>query len=404
MLVHHEFESHISHNRLKDIHPDVFAGLSSLETLSLFDNNLTRIDGQLFSPLKYLSLLQLNNNNIEIIEDGAFFECTALTELTLHDNRITSLKPEMFKGLTSLNILDMRFNSVEYISSGTFLNMRRLRSLYLNGNVLKELNACMFVGLTFLQDLDLTGNKIRSIEDFTFSQLKNLEKLHIAKNQLKGISYALFANISQLLYLDISNNELESIQEFYLNNKLESLALYGNKFNCTCAHLQNLATLDVHSLLTSCYSSNRLEYEYSNMRYLDLWPKVVNNCPQTCGNDYIFSSTPCRSCENSIFAVCHEHIDTSPRYQCVELQFKKAYSALDNSTCNPPICEFPIPCSNPGIGVIRRRNISSDLSDVSPLTCSFGEEELDELLYFKIGVAVIVVIILIVMFVCFIKA
>ena len=163
-----------------------------------------------------------------------------------------------------------------------------------------------------------------------------------------------------------------------------------------------MATLNSDSLMTSCYSSNRIEYSNSDMRTLDQWSRVVNSCPETCGNDYFFSSMPCYSCENSSFANCHSHARISMKQQCVVLRYKRRYSNIHNNTCSTYNCKFPIPCTHPGVGVFKR-NISLESPAVFSTRCSFGEEDADQILYFMIGGAVIVVFMLIVISLCWLE-
>ena len=62
----------LAHNKIVDIEPNLFTGLSMLETLYLDNNRLIILPRNLFASLEYLKKLTLNNNQLVLITQGSF--------------------------------------------------------------------------------------------------------------------------------------------------------------------------------------------------------------------------------------------------------------------------------------------------------------------------------------------
>ena len=111
----------------------VFAGLTSLTSLNLYDTRLVTLSDDVFKPL------------------------TALAELLLGGNRLTTLPAEVFNGLTSLTVLRLAHNELT-TNAGVFDGLTSLTQLYLNNNELTTLDDDVFEPLTALTALRLRDN------------------------------------------------------------------------------------------------------------------------------------------------------------------------------------------------------------------------------------------------------
>ena len=97
-------------NALERLPLGLFAGLSSLETLELWDNAL------------------------ESLPPGVFSDLRSLERLDLAANALTSLSAEVFSGLRSLRQLDLRHNALETLPDDVFSELPLLQRLHLSGN------------------------------------------------------------------------------------------------------------------------------------------------------------------------------------------------------------------------------------------------------------------------------
>ncbi|UOB19143.1 leucine-rich repeat domain-containing protein [Abyssalbus ytuae] len=161
--------------------PAEIGQLTSLETLSLYSNQLTSIPAEI-GQLTSLKGLYLGNNQLTSIPAG-IGQLTNLEFLFLHNNQLTSIPAEIGQ-LTSLV------------------------RLYLSNNQLTSIPA--EIGqLTSLEYLYLSNNQLTSIPT-EIGQLTSLEYLYLSNNQLTSIP-AEIGQLINLTYLDIRNNPLTSI-------------------------------------------------------------------------------------------------------------------------------------------------------------------------------------------------
>ena len=126
--------SDTSSNRLTSLPDDIFAGLTSLESLSLANNDLTTLSPTIFAGLTSLTNLALDDNNqLNTLSADQFTGLTSLIGLSLSNNALTTLPPTIFAGLTSLIQLNLRGNDLTTLDAGQFTGLP-LRSFGLLGN------------------------------------------------------------------------------------------------------------------------------------------------------------------------------------------------------------------------------------------------------------------------------
>ena len=120
-------------NRLSALPPDIFAGLTSLTTLSLDSNSLSTLPPNIFASL------------------------TSLTDLRLGTNQFSTFDAALIAGLTNLERFNLNGNGLTTLSSTIFTSLTSLTDLRLDGNDLATLDAGQFAGLD-LETLGLLGN------------------------------------------------------------------------------------------------------------------------------------------------------------------------------------------------------------------------------------------------------
>ena len=105
----------LDNNNLTSV-PDGVEKLILLNQLYLDKNNISEIKKSSFTTLADLKTISLKSNEIKMIEDGAFSNNTKLESLYLYDNNLTEFKITYLPENISLNILDIQLNYIDFIS------------------------------------------------------------------------------------------------------------------------------------------------------------------------------------------------------------------------------------------------------------------------------------------------
>jgi Leucine-rich repeat (LRR) protein len=165
------------------------------------ENELTSVDGKVFSKFPQLFHLSLNMNALTSIDIP--IEASKLQDLSLSQNKIAKISPKAFSKLTDLRTLTMDVNLIEKID---FLD---------NCPSLKELN--------------LSNNRVTTLEGL--QKLRNLRKIELYRNRIKSLEG--IEKWSPLIeYVDLGRNEIENIEVLSGGNILPllvDLTLYFNK-------------------------------------------------------------------------------------------------------------------------------------------------------------------------------
>lgn len=213
------YELDVSNNRLNQIAADVgmLTALGNLTYLNLSLNDIKLLPSGLFSSLPSLRSVDLSYNNVGF--------CLPEESETKTDNSTTCVD---WKNIASLRQLFLKGCNLEIIPSSAFTGLS-LTHLELSDNpgvIVQE----SLKGLRTLQHLGL-GNTY--IQDFDFSHFQSLKSLIISGNYLSHLPPSLL-NLD-LKVLDLRDNEMStipSIQANTLAQKLHTVFLTGNPFNC----------------------------------------------------------------------------------------------------------------------------------------------------------------------------
>ncbi len=249
---------HLSYDRdpLVALKPGDFAGLTGLQYLYLWDNQLASLPADVFNGLAGLVILGLGDNQLANLPQGVFNGLTSLQGLGLDRNRLASLPAGAFAGLTSLLSLALERNQLASLPAGVFNGLTRLLYLNMFNNRLTALPAGVFDSLTSLDSLILGANQLTALPAGVFDNLANLWHLGLGQNQLASLPAGVFDSLIRLRYLDLGRNQLTSLpagvfdsmtllRRLYLNNNrltklsvgvfdnlasLLSLTLHNNHF------------------------------------------------------------------------------------------------------------------------------------------------------------------------------
>jgi len=135
--------------------------------------------------------------NLELEEDLFLrWNITSLTTLDLSHNNITKIWQQAFYSLAYLQKVDLSGNSITTLDSQTFSYNTGLIYLYLAKNSITDIHPATFQNNVKLRDLDLSGNKIVSTHQYTFYKNVNLVWLDLGQNCINYIHPSTFANDS----------------------------------------------------------------------------------------------------------------------------------------------------------------------------------------------------------------
>lgn len=166
---------------LKSFHP--INNASDLKVILANNNQLTKLDANVFCVSTDLETLSFRKNLIEDVDVNAFHNLGNLRELYLSDNRISSLHMNTFAPLISLEILGLSGNQLQSIDLELFHANLQLHEILLYDNKLTAIHPQTFSSLKSLFNLELHGNlcvdKDIRVDDGEFQELlisiKNLK-------------------------------------------------------------------------------------------------------------------------------------------------------------------------------------------------------------------------------------
>uniref|UniRef100_A0A672LUY0 Slit homolog 1 protein n=1 Tax=Sinocyclocheilus grahami TaxID=75366 RepID=A0A672LUY0_SINGR len=154
------------------------------ERLELNGNNLTRINRNDFSGLKYLRVLQLMENQIGTVERGAFDDMRELERLRLNRNQLHQLPELLFQKNAALSRLDLSENFIQAIPRKAFRGATDIKNLQLDKNHISCIEDGAFRALRGLEVLTLNSNNISSIPVSSFNHMPKLRTFRLHSNNL----------------------------------------------------------------------------------------------------------------------------------------------------------------------------------------------------------------------------
>ncbi|CAG9822796.1 unnamed protein product [Phaedon cochleariae] len=270
------------------VNRDTFSGLVRLVVLNLANNELTRIDANLFHDLYTLQILNLENNRINAIAEGAFAELKNLHALTLSHNNMARIESHHFTGMYALNQLLLDSNDIEYIHPKAFENVTNLQDLGLNGNMLGTVPPGIGQ-LRFLKTLDLGKNHIESVTNSSFEGLDLLYGLRLVDNHIVNISRDAFSTLPSLQVLNLASNKIKYVEQsaFSSNPTLKAIRLDANELTDISGVFTNLKTL----IWLNVSSNKLLWFDYSHLPVSLEWLDMHDNQVTELANYYDVRNT-----------------------------------------------------------------------------------------------------------------
>ncbi len=261
--------------RIETLQSGDFAGLTSLEQLDLYDNDLTALPPNIFAGLTNLRQLNLWHNDLATLSPNVFTDLTNLRVLDLDDNDFTTIPPNVFAGLTNLQTMWLNDTRLTTLPSGIFVGLTSLEYLVVSGNEFTTLPPDVFAGLTSLKTLSLRNNFLTTLPPDIFAGLTNLQTLLLHDNHLTALPPDIFTDLTNLGSLYLHENDLTALPPdiFTGLTSLRTLFLSRNRLTALppdiFTGLTNLGSLylDTNQLTTL---PPTLFTDLSSLRVLDI--------------------------------------------------------------------------------------------------------------------------------------
>ncbi|TSK49656.1 Tsukushin [Bagarius yarrelli] len=197
----------LSHNSISYITDSMLSGpgYTTLVSLDLSKNLISRVSAKAFNKLRYLETLDLSQNILENLSDGCF-SGLPLAEVDLSDNKFQEFDLNVFttRGQEIPISIDLSNNLLNAVSRKLPSHALYIKSLMLAGNQLRTVPRLAGIPL---QHLNLDGNLIHSIDEGDFEELTDLISLSLSGlPELSIIHRNSFKGLKNLQVLDLSNN------------------------------------------------------------------------------------------------------------------------------------------------------------------------------------------------------
>ncbi|XP_074027926.1 uncharacterized protein [Leptinotarsa decemlineata] len=247
-------------NIITSLEQNVFMYLTSLEYLSLQQNNIKLVNKRAFFGLQNLQILDLSKNLVSQLHVGQFANMSKLRILNLSGNNLNYLAKDIFRN-TSIEMLDLSYNSFSVVPSSSVSDAGvTLRHLSMRSNNIEHIDITTFPDIPSLQFLDLSNNKLTILPDNVFTSLGLLQTLDLSSNPLRsnfkelfhyaqslrnlnlaysGISFTPHFPLPNLVRLNLSHNHIDTIgkNSVILLSKLKLLDLSYNSISRVPSHL-----------------------------------------------------------------------------------------------------------------------------------------------------------------------
>ncbi|MDE0393202.1 MAG: hypothetical protein OYK82_00335 [Gammaproteobacteria bacterium] len=201
-------ELHLDDTDLTGPIPPEIGNLTSLESLSLYNNFLTGPIPPEIGNLTSLTRLELYRNDLTGPIPPELGSLTTLEWLSLRDNALTGPIPPEISNLTSLEWLSLHNNFLTGPIPPEIGNLTSLESLHLDDNDLTGPIPPEIGNLARLETLILSATDLSGPIPPEIGNLTSLEWLSLYNNDLSGPIPPEIGNLTSLEVLDLGYNDL----------------------------------------------------------------------------------------------------------------------------------------------------------------------------------------------------
>uniref|UniRef100_U5EVX5 TIR domain-containing protein n=1 Tax=Corethrella appendiculata TaxID=1370023 RepID=U5EVX5_9DIPT len=329
-------------NHFKELPEGLFEHNKNLSRFKLINNRvqMKSLPSGLFANLTNLDIVQLQCE-LEVLPENTFEGSYNIRNLTLAQNNISSLAGNVFAHQEKLMDLDLSDNQLSELDDNLFRSTVDLIVLRLSNNHIYNLSANLLGNLKFLRELYLNDNNLHHIDENAFIQQKSLSTLYLQNNFLTlndhiqhdeilfddlASGSTSFQYLSDLRILNLRNNRITDMSAVFLINnlKVENVDLSYN--NISIINYSNLQILP--SGATVNLSHNNI-FEI-NMSALEASAEIQEFAPQVIPAKIYFDHNPLY-CNCVIYSfVRYLHNDLNPSvYKLLDLK-------AENLKCHGP--------------------------------------------------------------------
>jgi Leucine-rich repeat (LRR) protein len=226
--------------------------------LHFFYFNFNRIKTLTYFSFDLSSLLHLefDNNEISVIECNAFEELKRLQILSISNNFLTEITGEIFLNQLKLIDLNLSHNLIEFIEQNSFQNLIDLKVLDLSFNRLSSIENDLFNGLANLNDLNLLNNFTFQLYNQSFNYLINIGNIYLTRSMIQENKCLLMHSIEREVKRNVGNGKYK----FFKSINLISNDFHDLTLNEYCELTFEFLQFKIHWNLKSDYE-NEMFYE-----------------------------------------------------------------------------------------------------------------------------------------------
>jgi Leucine rich repeat len=207
----------------------------NLKELILSSDNITSFKSGIFTQVKYVEKIHLDNNELSSIDFNEFKNNSKLTHLDMGFNKITKIHPIQVS--SNIEIINLEIHNNDLTDFSELCNLKKLKVLNLSRNRRLDLSKVMFNCWSDLTHLFLTDTNLKSLNhDYRmFTGCNKLEYLNLMENELEMLCLQRFPELHGLEYFNIRNNSLTNLDVHGLKQKFQNLwriTTTGNKWSC----------------------------------------------------------------------------------------------------------------------------------------------------------------------------
>ena len=133
----------------------------------------------------YMQSLILDGNWITDLSNCTFKG--NLAEISLKDNSLSRVNGNLFTLLPGLVSIDMSSNALSSLPEGLFWDLAKLSSVSLANNKLETIPQLLFILLPYLENVDLSANSLTVRYSLTFAEVPALKRLTLLQIKSVGI-------------------------------------------------------------------------------------------------------------------------------------------------------------------------------------------------------------------------
>ncbi|XP_060565146.1 leucine-rich repeat-containing protein 70-like [Ruditapes philippinarum] len=227
----------VGENNLGTLKSGSFKNYPNLETLTLWDCMLTKLEAGVLDDIPSLSSLEFHSNNLnkDSFPLDVFKKNQALDSVSFFDNELKHVVSNLPSSVTSVDYSD---NAIFELRAYDFKSTPNLICLYFLQNMIAHLEDFTFQSMVNLQILDMSYNNLSAVTNNTFAGLTSRLWLNLSYNWITAIAQDAFKSL-QSSRIDLSFNRLQSLQVEIFSHltSTANVRLAGNLWNCDC-HLR----------------------------------------------------------------------------------------------------------------------------------------------------------------------